>query len=204
MPVSTSSPADVINLSLRRIGYDRRVGSLLDGSKAASAALDLYAQTRDQLLRKGNWNFASGMVNGVLQKSAPPGGYFDAPWDPATNPQQPWAFQYAYPADAVKIRAVRPQPGFLFDPLPTPTLFDTANDTISGTSEMVVLCNTESAVLVYTRRVTDPTAWESDFVEALAAEIGRRLAPILANIEVVKLETQDAAVAQAIAAAVQG
>jgi hypothetical protein len=204
MAASVSSPADVLNLSLRRIGYDRRVGSLLEGSKAASAALDLYAQTRDQLLRKGDWNFASGMVNGTLQKSAPAGGYFDAPWDPATNPQQPWRFQYAYPSDAVKIRSVRPQPGFLFDPLPTPTLFDTANDTISNVSQMVVLCNTQDAVLVYTRRVTDPTARESDFLEALAAEIGRRLAPILANMEATKMEAQDAAIATAIAERVQG
>lgn len=204
MVASVSSPTDIINNSLRRIGYDRRVGSLLEGSKAASAALDLYSQTRDQLLRKGNWNFASGMVNGTLQKFAPPGGYFDTPWSPATNPQQPWKFQYAYPADCLKIRAVRPQPGFLFDPMPTPALFDTANDSTLSPPAQVVLCNTENAVLVYTRQVTNPENWESDFIEALIAEVGRRLAPVLANMDAAKMEGQDAAIATAIAEQIQG
>lgn len=201
MAVSVSNPADVLNLSLIRIGYPRRVGSLLDGSKAASAALDIYGQTRDQLLRQGNWNFAQAMANGVLLKSAPPGGYFDAPWNPATNPQQPWAFEYGLPDDYLRIRAVRPQPGFLFDPAPTPVLFSMANN---NSGNEVVLCNVPTALLVYTRRVTDPTAWEADFVEALADALGRRLAPLLANMEAAKMEGQAEAVSVSIASRTQG
>ncbi len=204
MAFSVTSPADIVNISLGRIGYPRRVASLYDGSKAASAALDIYAQTRDAVLRMGNWNFAQSMENGTLLKSAPAGGYFDAPWDPATNPQMPWAYEYALPNNWLKTRAVRPQPGFLFDPAPTPTLFAEAFDNDLEPNQQVILTNVPNAIIVYTRRVTDPITWEADFIEGLAAALARRLAPLLASAEAAKMEGQDEAVMVGIAERTQG
>ena len=71
MAYAVSSPADVVNLSLVRIGYKERVSWLYDGSNAARAALDIYGQTRDALLRDGDWPFAMRSAVGVLLKQAP-------------------------------------------------------------------------------------------------------------------------------------
>ena len=83
MTTSVNSPADVVNLSLGRIGYKLRVGSLYDGSPASKAALDIYGQTRDEQLRLADWGFAQGEVQLTLQKVAPVGGY--VPGDPSTD-----------------------------------------------------------------------------------------------------------------------
>lgn len=174
MPASINSPADVINLSLVRIGYEKRVSNLYDGSAAAQRALDIYAQTRDDLLRDGEWQFCQRMVNATLLKSAP-ANYFDTPWNPATMPPQPWLFEYEYPGDCLKVRRLSPQPGFFFNPLPQPTLNQISNDSAYTPARRVILCNIPNAILTYAGQVTDPATMPPDFIEALAAELGTRL-----------------------------
>lgn len=204
MAFSVTSPADVANIALERIGYKKRIGSLLDGSEAASAILDIYAQTRDAVLRASDWRFAQNMQDGELLKAAPEGGYFDTPWSAADHPQPPWRYEYALPNNWLRTRSVRPQPGFLFDPLPTPTLFSMAYDNDLDTPQQVILTNVQSAVIVYTRRVIDPTAWEADFIEALASALGRRVAARLMGAEAAKMEAQDEIISTALAERVQG
>src|SRR5258708_3438511 len=99
MTTGITSPAAIINLSLSRIGFKGRIGSLYDGSTAAKKALDLYGQTRDELIRDGSWEFAERIVSGTLVKQAPAGGYVVTPWSAANNPDLPWLFSYAYPTD---------------------------------------------------------------------------------------------------------
>src|SRR5687768_489967 len=113
MPASISTVSDVANLALKRIGYALRVGSLYEGSKAANHFLDIYGQTRDELLRQNDWHFAERNVAATVLKTAPAGGYFDTAWDPATNPPVPWGYSYTYPTDCLKVRALKPAPGFL-------------------------------------------------------------------------------------------
>lgn len=140
MVAAISSPTDVINLMLRRIGYKLRVSDLWDGSEAASASLDIYAQTRDDFLRDGNWDFAQRDVLATILRAAPAGGYFDTAWDPATNPPLPWLYAYAYPDDCLKVRILKDQGGFLFNPQPMPTLYTVANvkDTVSTLASLAV------------------------------------------------------------------
>lgn len=178
MPASVQNPADIVNLALERIGYNRRVGSLYDGSDAANAALTIYAQTRDQLLRQNDWGFAQRTLSLTLLKAAP-ANYFDAPWNPATNPPPPWLYEYAYPGDAIKIRAVKPQPLFLFNPAPQPYLFNVYNDNATEAAAKTILCNIGDAIAVYTGQVLDPSQMEPDFIEAFAAALGRRMSPLL-------------------------
>lgn len=204
MANAITGPADVVNLALRRIGYKRRSNNLYDGSDASNVALDIYSQTLDALLRDGNWGFAQRMVNGAMLKAAPVGGYFDAPWDPVTYPPMPWQYSYQLPTDYLKIRSVRPQPGFLVNVDPTPTLMDVVNDNGYTPPRRVLVCNVPSAVIVYTAQVTDPTQWAVDFIEAFAAALARRLAPSLADLSVEKIEAQDEAVSTQQAAVVQG
>jgi hypothetical protein len=186
------SPADVTNAALVRIGYRLRVGSLFDGSLAAKKALDIYAQTRDELLRQNDWYFAEGNVILTLQKQAPAGGYVPPTiWNPATNPPLPWLYQYAYPQDALKIRAVKGQPLFIPSMDPNYNNFDTPNDNTLNPPAKVIVCNVANAVGVYTRQVTDPSNWDSDFGEALVAAYARRLIPGLGNPELLKIAAPD-------------
>lgn len=205
MPASIQSPSDVVNVALRRIGYTLRIGSLLDGSKAASASLDIYAQTRDQLLRQGDWNFAERNISLTLLKSAPDGGYIPPTiWNAVDYPPLPWSFSYAYPGDCLKVRAIKPQTIFTFDPSPLPNLFSVANDNGDDDKPKVLLCNVADAILVYTGQITSPADWEPDFVEAMASALGRRLVPSLVQANMVQMAGQDEAVSQKIAEREQG
>lgn len=135
MVTSAANPADIVNLALGRIGYRLRVGSLLDGSEAASRALDIFGQTRDELLRDGNWGFAEGNALLTQLKAAPSGGYIPPVFWDTTYPPLPWQYSYAYPDDCLKVRAVKVAPLFLFNPDPTPSLWDIANDTVTSATD---------------------------------------------------------------------
>lgn len=208
MPASVSNPADVLNIALRRIGYKLRVSNLYDGSEAAQQAIDIYGQTRDELLRQNDWGFAERNINMTLLKSAPPGGYFPpTAWDPTLYPAVPWLYEYAYPDDCLKVRALKPIPLFIPNFDPQPNVWSIANDnafTTPPTTRKVILCMVQQAALVYTGQVTDPSQWESDFVEAIAAALARRLAPGLVGMQAAQLIARDEAMSQAVAEREQG
>jgi len=205
MPTSLSNPADIVNDALRRIGYKLRVAELFDGSEAAGVALDIYGQTRDTMLRDGEWQFCERNVNATLLKQAPPGGYFvPNAWDPTLYPPPPWLYSYAYPDDCLKVRQLKGQPMFLLNPDPQPTLYSIANDNGVTPPVRVILTNVPDAVLVYAGRVTNPADWPVDFTEALCAALARRLAPSLANLDVTRLEGADEQAATMMASMQQG
>lgn len=192
MAASVTSPADMVNLSLRRIGYKLRVGSLYDGSMAAKQSLDIYAQTRDELLVEHDWDFAERNLAATLLKSAPVGGYIPPnTWNPATNPPVGWAFEYQYPSDALKIRAVKPSPSFTLNFDPQPNRFSLANDSAYTPPQKVVLCNVGAALLVYTGQITDLTTWEPGALESFAAALGRRLVPTLMGLNAIQAANAD-------------
>jgi hypothetical protein len=205
MSAVVTSPEDVVNLALTRIGYTMRVVNMFEGSPQANAALNVYSQTRDEMLRAVDYGFAERNVNLELLKQAPVTGYFPPnQWNGANNPPPPWVFEYTYPADCLKVRSVKPVPLFVIDFDPQPNVFAVENDNYYTPSRKVILCNVEDAQLVYTGQVTDPTLWEDDFVEALAAALGRRLAPVLKDLNVAKFAAGDEAQAAATAEGRQG
>ena len=189
MPASLQSPADVINASLVRIGYKLRLGSLYDGSMAARRALDIYAQTRDEMLRQNDWQFAERNLQLTLLKQAPATGYALG-WTTA-YPPLPWIFEYEYPTDCLKVRSVKSAPAFVPNFDPQPNIFGLENDNSYTPAAKVILCNVPNAILVYTGQVTDPTTWEADFSESLCAALGRRLAPVLVGLDAAKLGAAD-------------
>lgn len=192
MTVSLQSPEDVVNAALTRIGYKMRITNMFDGSLAANAALNIYGQTRDELLRQSDWAFAQRNLVLTLLKSAPVGGYIPGvtTWSSA-YPPIPWLYEYTYPADCLKVRAVKYIPMFVpnFDPQPHP--FGLDNDNSYTPAVKVILSNVPGAFLVYTGRVTDPTTWEADFSEAMAAALGRRLMLALAGPQSAQLAVGD-------------
>lgn len=204
MVASVSSPADVINAALVRLGYKLRVGSLYDGSYAAKKALDCYGQTRDALLNQGDWGFAERNTLLTLLKQAPPGGYIPPLlWSPA-YPPLPWFFEYAYPSDCLRIRSVKPTPIIIPNMDPQPYIFSEDNDTSLTPPARVILCNVPNAILVYVGQETDVTLYNVGFTEALIAALARRLAATLAGPDFIKLEGQDEQVEGQIAANEQG
>ena len=204
MTAIITRPEDVINLALARIGYKDSVSSILDGTPASRLALTFYSQTRDQMIRDGNWAFAERIAEGVLLKSAPQGGYNTVvPWSPA-YPALPWFYEYGYPADCLKVRSMRPQAIYIPNFVPQYNVFSEENDNSYNPPVKVILCNVPNAIITYAGQVTDPTTWEASFIEAFAAALGRRLAPGLVGLESAKLEIQDEQAETSLADRTQG
>jgi hypothetical protein len=177
---TVTSPEDVVNLALARIGYKMRVVNLFEGSPQANAALDIYAQTRDAVLREGDYGFAEKIAAAALSGNGAPA---------------PWSYEYSYPSDALKVRDIF-DAAYLADknnPIP---LRWTVGGIATG---KVIWTNVAGATLVYTQQVTDPAKWEPLFVEALAAALGRRLTAILVSADAVKAEAGDEKMSGAIA-----
>lgn len=177
---SISDVASVVNLALRRMGYKKRVSSLLDGSDAASQALDVYGQERDALLRDGDWQFCSRSITATLLKSAP-ANYFDTPWNPVDHPPLPWQFEYEYPDDCLKVRLVKPNSMLMFNPEPYWNNFAINNDNGATPPAQTIVSNVPSAVLIYAGRVTNPSDWPADFTDALAVRLLNTLKPGLVS-----------------------
>lgn len=190
---SISTPADVANNALTRLGYKLRVGSLMDGSDAARDILDVYGQTRDELLASFDYDFAQRTVALTLLKSAPTTGYFPpVTWNPTANPPLGWFFEYGWPGDALKIRNVKPQPLFATTYDPRPHDFTEYNDNNYSPAQRTILTNVPNAICVYTGRITDPTVWDVRFAEAFAAALAERVGPSLVSLDATKIEAVDA------------
>jgi len=186
-----TSPEDIINLTLSRIGYKGRIGSIWDGLFASKKFLDIYSQTRDELLRLGDWGFAERNVNMNLLKSAPAYGYIPPVTWNNTYPPPPWFFEYEYPSDCLKVRSIKFSPIFIINYDPQYNNFAIENDQAYSPPKKVILSNVPNAILVYTAQVTDPTSWEADFIEAFSSALGRRIAPVLMGLESAKMEVAD-------------
>lgn len=180
---------ELVNQALRRIGYKTEIGYIFEGSEASRAALTVYGQTRDDILRSKDWPFARRSVALTVLKTAPVGGYGLTPWSDA-YPPAPWIYEYAYPTDCVEMRAVRPTPTVIVEMDPQPNIFVEASDTTQAPSK-VVLTNLANALAVYTGRIIDMSQWEPMFTEAFVDALGRRMAAALgASGDAVKMQYQ--------------
>jgi hypothetical protein len=206
MPIS--SPADVVNESYRAMGVKLSVGDLYEGSPQARAALEIYGQTRDEVLRAGEWSFAYGdALLTLLKGPAPNGGYNPNQAWSTLYPLPPWIYEYAYPSDCIELRDIIKQPKSLPVLDPKPVVYRVNNDpvpvvtpgnppTVSGPPQRVILTNAASPVAIYTRRVTNLLLWPPDFTGTLITALAAKLAtsPVLAaNPDVAKMLPTEAA-----------
>lgn len=163
------SVEDIVNMGLDAIGYPRHIGDIYEGSPAARVALEIYGETRDEVLQAGDWPFAQREValTAVVGQVAP----------------SPWAFEYQYPSDCLRVLYVRPGPltGGARDDDPQPVLYQIANDTRPGTPVEAILSDTDSAILMYVGQVTDPATWQPNFIKALVAKLAEKMAFMLAH-----------------------
>lgn len=181
---SISNPADVANNALVRMGFRLRVGSLLDGSDHASTILQVYGQTRDELLASFDYDFAERTSTLTLLKQAPLTGYFPPnSWDPATHPPLGFLYEYEYPATSLKIRNIKYTPLWAVNWDPQPNRWTEYNDNYFAPAQRTIVTNVPNAIAVYTGRVTDPTTWSVTFSDALAARLSVVLGPALVGLE---------------------
>jgi len=158
---SVSSVTEICNLALDRIGWTRSIGNIYEGTVEARVALRAYGQTRDDVLKSQDWDFAERFVVLTAASEAPP---------------QVWQYAFNYPTDCLKVRYVMGTGAGPNDLDPRPTLFDDLNFTSGGTQYRLIVANTSPATLCYTGQVTDMTTWDAGFVEAVVEELGRRFA----------------------------
>lgn len=176
---------DIVNMGLRDGGVPLRINDLYEGSEAARTALEIYGQTRDELIRLTDWSFSRGTLALTLLKGPPPAGGY-GPGQPWSNvyPMLGFLFEYAYPADCLDLRSIAEPPGPMPDLDPKPQLIRVDNDltpivtgnppVAAGPAAKVILCNVANAIAIYRRQVTDPNEWEPGFITAITASLGKK------------------------------
>lgn len=164
MVASVQSPADIVNLALSVLGHSGRVGNLYDGSDAAKKALDVYAETRDEVLREKDWPFALRQAAGVAAASVAVSG---------------WAHGWVYPSDCLRVRSVAPAtiPASNFDP--QPVLWTIFNNTGTTPATKIILSQITPVSINYVGQVTDMKTWEPLFVDAVVKAIAAKMGPSL-------------------------
>ena len=164
MPLTATQ---VVNSALERIAAQTQITALNDGSGPANAASVVYAPLVQLLLRELDPDFAR--FTAALVSAG------------AATPIPPWAFEYAYPADCLRVRQVRPAVGS-YDPNdPQPIRSAVAFDIISAVNTKVVLTNLASALLVYTSSTPTEALWDAAFTEAMVRRLVDPLAMALSG-----------------------
>lgn len=137
-----ASDTEIVNRALRLIKAQRIV-NLLDGSKNANVANDVYAEVRDDLLRSHTWNFGTKLTT-LARLSTAPAFEFD--------------HAYALPSDWLRTIAFHDN--------------DAAAGTVPFREVEIegvgaLIASIEQAFLSYVYRVTDPGRMPPDFRTAL-------------------------------------
>jgi len=201
-----TSAVEICNQALAAIGTRSTIASLTENSAEALACAQQFDGTRDKLLRAAPWNFATRWATLGLLKALPgmPESSItttSSVWLP-TYPPPPWAYSYAYPADALMVRSVHAQPNNATTTIP---LFSSPYYTTFGVGQAVrfevmsdldeddnmikVVCaNISQALVKYTVKEPPIEMWDISFVEMLSDALASQIAMTLTgNANVVKL-----------------
>ncbi len=143
-----TTDVDIANMALTKLGTRATIASLTENSTEARVINTWYATVRDDLIRSIDWNFARVYQTLALQGTPP----------------ARWAYSYAYPSDCVKFWRIDMGITTWFPGDPN-TIFEVGSD---GTNRMI-WTNQETAVGVYSQRVTDPNRMDPEFVTAFVA-----------------------------------
>lgn len=151
-----ASVIQVCNRALTKLGA-ARITSIDDDVKAARALKSAFDDVRDDELRAHRWQFAMRRTTLAALATAPAFGY---------------TYQYQVPTDFLRLDMVD-------DRFP-----DAVLDNYIGAEELdyalegnVILTDIAAPLkLRYIAQVTDPTAWDVNFREALACRLAAELA----------------------------
>lgn len=149
------STVSICNMALTHLGASS-IARLDEGSKESLTCGIYFEQARDATLRDHPWNFAT------LRRALADTGSSVAPW----------AYGYAYPVNCLFAREIVNPAGRA--PIP----FEVAGDGMGG---RVIHTDQPQAVLRYTARITDLSAGDPLFIEALSWKLAAELAIPLTN-----------------------
>lgn len=193
-----STVEQIVNQALMMARRTRRIADIFEGSEEARIALELYGQSRDELLDLRDWSFSRQVAPLTLLKGPPPAGGY-SPGQPWSNiyPEPGFLYEYAYPSDALDIRNISGYPGSMPDLDPVPKEWRVDNDLLpnvvagvaTGPPAKVILSNQTSAIATYRARVTNPSQFDTGFTAALVAKLAEKFSIAFgesANIEQIK------------------
>ncbi len=166
-----TSPVDVCNTALKRLGADAIV-DFTEGSSRASLCSQLYQPTVDRILREAEWNFAQFRVALALLATVPAFGY---------------QHQYRLPTQPLCLKVNETDPSDA-----TYDIENTMDGTGAVTGRVIVTDETQLNIR-YTGRVTDVTMWDSSFTDAVAMDLAAHMAyPLTENSAMAKQVAQEA------------
>lgn len=190
------SNTSLCNRALAAIGGKAFINSAFpsDGSAAGNACNLLYTPTYEQLARCAWWSsFQTQILLTLLLAGA------NTPENPTATPPfppSPWLYQYAYPGDCLKARAIIPTvPAQGTGGTPTYSVNNNAPIWFMGRGQIpfkvatvrdangnpikVILTNQEQAQLNYTMNNPNPAVWDSQFQAAFVSALATFLSPAL-------------------------
>ena len=149
--------------ALRRLG-DSPITSLTEDTERARLCNAFYAPTRDSVLRSHTWNFA--ITRATLAQST-------------TTPAFEYAYQYPLPTDPYCLRVLKME----FDD------YEFKIENLAGQGR-VLLTDEGTANIIYIAKVTDPTLFDSMFVDVLTAKLAVDLAYPVTNSSTLQANMQ--------------
>lgn len=167
-----SSPVDVCNIALKRLGANPIV-DFTDGSQEASLCSSLYQTTVDRALREHEWNFAQIRVELARRDTTPSFGF---------------NYEYTLPTKPLCLK--------INETDPNDAEYDIEN-TIDSAGEIKgkVLRTDESTLRVrYTARIEDVSLWDASFTDYIALSLAvQMVTPLNENSALLRLLGQEAA-----------
>jgi hypothetical protein len=181
------SDVDICNRALASVGSTKLIEALdQTGSTEAEQCLLWYERLRDEILRDRVWKFATrratlALVAGETRTDwgfvyALPSNCLQVRGLVLPGARSPWMLQgypFAYYQGATSYTGVGVPASNKTVPFDIEARVDPVTDEVIG---KVLLCDMESAELVYTVRVTNPQAFDPDFEAALELYLASKLA----------------------------
>ncbi len=162
-----ASTVDIFNLALSNIAAKAFVQSVTEDSNERKYCSANFQPAFDALMEDHDWGFASDDDDLALIREST-----DVP-----PPRVPWIYEYAYPAEAVKVREIIRDTD---NEKPVP--FEVKlNDSATG---KVILTDKQEAKARWTRRITNTTLLSPRAAEAVAWKLATMIViPLTHNLK---------------------
>ena len=159
--MSGESIIGICNLALLRLGGDE-IQSLMERSKEARFCRKFYDRSRKTTLRRHPWNFATKVISPT----------------PITNTQPDYDFSFALPAD--NLRVVRVKVAGKKEDVP-----------FTVREGEILVTNYETPILEYIRDISDPNAFDDQYIDALSHLLASEIAiPLTGKASLQRTEYQ--------------
>jgi hypothetical protein len=152
-----ATEVSICSNALRRLGDDP-ITSLTDDTERARLCNAFYQDSRDLVLRSHPWNFSITRASLAQLSDTPAYGY---------------NYMYALPTDPYCLRVLEMEYADY--------IFKIENDATNG---RVLVTDESTAKILYIARITNPTLFDSMFVETLTSKLAADLAyPITGSVQ---------------------